>query len=60
MRISWEDVDKYGSHYKLVENYNVYAFVFDCADDMEQVESNSETYIPVWFIAFRKMRNTKM
>lgn len=36
MRISWEDVDKYGSHYKLVENYNVYAFVFDCADDMEQ------------------------
>lgn len=36
MRISWEDVDKYGNHYKLVENYNVYAFVFDCADDMEQ------------------------
>lgn len=36
MRISWEDVDKYGSHYKLVENYNVYAFVFDCANDMEQ------------------------
>ena|GEM_PF-4310213 len=36
MRISWENVDKYGNNYKLVENYSIYGFVFDCADDMEQ------------------------
>ena len=36
MRISWEDVDKYRNNYKLVGDYNVYSFVFDCADDMEQ------------------------
>lgn len=35
MRISWKDVDMYGNHYKLVDNYNVYGFVFDCVDDME-------------------------
>ena len=38
MRISWENVDKYGNNYKLVENYSIYGFVFDCADDMEQAE----------------------
>ena len=36
MRISWEDIDKYGNHYKLVENYSVYGIFFDCADDMEK------------------------
>ena len=36
MRISWEDIDKYGNHYKLVENYAVYGITFDCADDMEK------------------------
>lgn len=36
MKINWKDVDKYENTYKLVENYNVYGFVFDCMDDMEQ------------------------
>ena len=37
MRISWQDVDKYENprKYKLVDDYNVYSFVFDCPNDMK-------------------------
>ena len=37
MRISWQDVDKYENprKYKLVDDYNVYSFVFDCQNDMQ-------------------------
>lgn len=37
MRISWQDVDKYENprKYKLVDDYNVYSFVFDCLNDMQ-------------------------
>ena len=42
MKINWKDVDKYENTYKLVENYNVYGFVFDCMDDMEQASNGCE------------------
>lgn len=37
MRISWQDIDKYENprKYKLVDDYNVYSFVFDCPNDMK-------------------------
>lgn len=38
MKINLEDLDKYEnqSHYPLTSAYNVYAFLFDSSDDMEQ------------------------
>ena len=37
MSICWKDIDKYENprKYKLVDDYNVYSFVFDCPNDMK-------------------------
>lgn len=54
MRINWEDIDKYGNNYKLVENYNVYGIEFDCADDMEQARKQFRSLYSRMIYAIRK------
>lgn len=56
MKINWKDVDKYENTYKLVENYNVYGFVFDCMDDMEQA-SNEHRYTITYIVDFLATNN---